>query len=1378
MPTINVQVAASGDDVIVDSGAFGATNNNNGAGLRTAQPMYSGNRFTGVAVGQGATISSAVLTWKARFSRTTGAPILRVYGLNEDNCAAFTNQANLDARALTTASAQWTNAVIDNWVIETEYTLNVTTILQEIVNRAGWVSGNAVGLRVQNDAGDDYRYAYSYDSDPTKAPKLAVTYTGGGGGGDTTPPTDPSNVVSSNITQTSASINWTAATDNIAVAIYNIYNGATFVNNTVALNFGLTGLTANTSYTISVEAQDAAGNKSAKVPVTFSTLPSSGAPAAGDWIGKYPDNTDYEIPGLGTTVVNVINNTQLAAALLAAVPGHKIVLADGTYSGQYNVTGILATALEPISVEAANTGAASFSSGQFYIKDCAYITIKGLSFPTDSEPFRVENSHHTRLTRNLVGPATWADQGANLKNWVLIQGNSNTHHVTIDYNTFRNKGSGNNLIRVYGDFNSFQVAKYVLIHHNKFDTVRNYTTNDKECIRYGVSTMSRSNAYGVIERNYFTGIASEPEVVSMKAAYIRAQGNTLYRCVGSLCYRHGRNGLISDNYIIDDNTTLGSTGLNGAGGVRFYDSGHIIEYNYMSGLYNGNFESSLILDTGDAENDGDALNAHWRVKNGFVRRNVIVNSREPIKVGENYTTMPTGMSITYNITANTVTAGPIFYRNGATLQNSVENNNSAFATVAAAGLVIDGDGVYRKDGYGPRLSFISSTEAGSAATAESQGAPAAPPPPVDAPPPIGANVYANLAKGIYRWDGTTWALAEIGQFTASQITDFAIQVDNNTQVAANTAARHSHVNQLILDAITAAFTTAQETTLAGALQKTGGTTTGAFIHTLPSGYKGIQYDIPAMVASGPQNGSIHYNNTANPGHAISIYSNHAGPAEGAMVRMVADNAGFDKPVLEITNNGTAGSGSGIRLNGPRPEIEFWETDQVSPAGAYEIRVNADKFQLGSRNVGDTAFEYPVTFYREANGGYVGFGTATPTQRIDVNGNIAVSGTVDGRDVSVDGTKLDGVATGATANDTDANLKARANHTGTQSADTLTDGATNKTFLATERTKLTGIATAATANDTDANLKARANHTGTQTAATVSDFSAAADARIAAAAATGTGSLVRATSPALVTPTGIVKGDVGLGNVDNTSDAGKPVSTATQTALNLKAPLITDLDNLRKRPVWWSDFLDNTGAGGSPFIGTIIGSGAVNIPTSGLVTAQHPGVVRFTSSATANSGYTYATDQQVILLGGGEVYEAVVNPTVFTATTLRAGFTDSQNSTAPVDGVYFEVSATGVLSGIGMNNSVSTVAATTLTLTAGTWYRFRITINSTTLATFQVFDDSGTELLNTTITTNIPTAAGRMTGAGIISTNSGTVATDLLHLDYMMVTFGTVTALTR
>ena len=45
-----------------------------------------------------------------------------------------------------------------------------------------------------------------------------------------------------------------------------------------------------------------------------------------------------------------------------------------------------------------------------------------------------------------------------------------------------------------------------------------------------------------------------------------------------------------------------------------------------------------------------------------------------------------------------------------------------------------------------------------------------------------------------------------------------------------------------------------------------------------------------------------------------------------------------------------------------------------------------------------------------------------------------------------------------------------------------------------------------------------------------------------------------TNKTITTPLGLVKGDVGLGNVDNTTDANKPVSSATQTSLDLKAPL--------------------------------------------------------------------------------------------------------------------------------------------------------------------------------------------------------------------------------
>lgn len=68
---------------------------------------------------------------------------------------------------------------------------------------------------------------------------------------------------------------------------------------------------------------------------------------------------------------------------------------------------------------------------------------------------------------------------------------------------------------------------------------------------------------------------------------------------------------------------------------------------------------------------------------------------------------------------------------------------------------------------------------------------------------------------------------------------------------------------------------------------------------------------------------------------------------------------------------------------------------------------------------------------------------------------------------------------------------------TVSADDVVDGSTNKAFSATEQTKLAGIASGATANSADATLLARANHTGTQTASTISDFNTAADARVTA-----------------------------------------------------------------------------------------------------------------------------------------------------------------------------------------------------------------------------------------------------------------------------------------
>lgn len=58
---------------------------------------------------------------------------------------------------------------------------------------------------------------------------------------------------------------------------------------------------------------------------------------------------------------------------------------------------------------------------------------------------------------------------------------------------------------------------------------------------------------------------------------------------------------------------------------------------------------------------------------------------------------------------------------------------------------------------------------------------------------------------------------------------------------------------------------------------------------------------------------------------------------------------------------------------------------------------------------------------------------------------------------------------------------------TLNQDAVPDGTTNKAYTATEKTKLSGISSGATANQTDAYLLDRANHTGTQAQSTITNL---------------------------------------------------------------------------------------------------------------------------------------------------------------------------------------------------------------------------------------------------------------------------------------------------
>ncbi|QNM85197.1 S8 family serine peptidase [Polaribacter pectinis] len=90
---------------------------------------------------------------------------------------------------------------------------------------------------------------------------------------DTQAPTAPTSLSVSNITQTTATLSWTASTDNVGVTTYEVFNNGTSIGTVTGTSANITGLTASTSYTYTVTAKDDAGNASGSSnSVSFTTL--------------------------------------------------------------------------------------------------------------------------------------------------------------------------------------------------------------------------------------------------------------------------------------------------------------------------------------------------------------------------------------------------------------------------------------------------------------------------------------------------------------------------------------------------------------------------------------------------------------------------------------------------------------------------------------------------------------------------------------------------------------------------------------------------------------------------------------------------------------------------------------------------------------------------------------------------------------------------------------------------------------------------------------------------------------------------------------------------------------------------------------------------
>jgi secreted PhoX family phosphatase len=182
--TIQKRVNASADDA--EERGANATSNVGGIDLTSSDleltndgstgDQYIGMRFTSLAIPQGALITNAYIQFTVdETANTSGSVTFRAQ--NADNSSAFTSTAfNISSRPTTAASVVWSN--IPNWTVAgtagpDQRTPDLTSIVQAVVNRGGWASGNALTIIA---TGTGKRTAESYDGSNSQAPLLVVEF--------------------------------------------------------------------------------------------------------------------------------------------------------------------------------------------------------------------------------------------------------------------------------------------------------------------------------------------------------------------------------------------------------------------------------------------------------------------------------------------------------------------------------------------------------------------------------------------------------------------------------------------------------------------------------------------------------------------------------------------------------------------------------------------------------------------------------------------------------------------------------------------------------------------------------------------------------------------------------------------------------------------------------------------------------------------------------------------------------------------------------------------------------------------------------------------------------------------------------------------------
>ncbi len=182
--TIDVRIASSSDDAVEEISSSNVYLDEGQLDIVVYPsgdiPQKVGLRFINLQIPNGATINNAYIQFRATQDEI-GQTDITIVGENSSNpltYAAVSN--NITGRTETSNSIDWLN--VQAWTGDQDYkTVDITSVIQELVDLGGWQAGNAMAIMMKpydancKDA-ECLRMAVSFDGDSTVAPLLHIVF--------------------------------------------------------------------------------------------------------------------------------------------------------------------------------------------------------------------------------------------------------------------------------------------------------------------------------------------------------------------------------------------------------------------------------------------------------------------------------------------------------------------------------------------------------------------------------------------------------------------------------------------------------------------------------------------------------------------------------------------------------------------------------------------------------------------------------------------------------------------------------------------------------------------------------------------------------------------------------------------------------------------------------------------------------------------------------------------------------------------------------------------------------------------------------------------------------------------------------------------------